>query len=58
MDADFVEDLKDPQFVDAFIKDWNESRLDMFALSLIGDEVCPSLFGAVSVKSINKTFKA
>ena len=56
MDADFVEDLKDPQFVDAFIKDWNESRLDMFALSLIGDEVCPSLFGAMSAKSINKTF--
>ena len=44
-----MEDLKDPQFVDAFIKDWNESRLDMFALSLIGDEVCPSVFGAVSV---------
>ena len=39
MDAEFEEDLKDPDYVKAFIKDWNESRLDMFALST-PNEVC------------------
>ncbi|XP_065650101.1 afadin isoform X2 [Hydra vulgaris] len=33
MDPEFVQDLQDPDYVEAFIKEWNESRLDMFALS-------------------------
>lgn len=39
MDREFMEDLEDPDIVRAFIKDWNESRLDMFALSP-PNEVC------------------
>ena len=32
-DQEFFQDLKDPEFVNEFIKEWNDSRLDMFALS-------------------------
>ena len=39
MDREFVKDLQDPEYVAAFIKEWNESRLDMFALSP-PNEVC------------------
>ena len=43
MDPGFLEDLRDPEYVGAFIKEWNESRLDMFALSP-PNEVCILFF--------------
>ena len=42
MDPEFEEDLQDPEYLSEFIKEWNESRLDMFALTQ-PNEVCVSV---------------
>lgn len=39
MESKFLQDLKDKDSLLTFIKEWNESRLDMFALSQ-PNEVC------------------